>query len=864
MDNPKYSTCILSILLIAIIVMSFGNPIFGVNSDKPRIIATTDGEIDDRCSMVRFLLYANEWDIEGIVICSSKFHWKGHNWAGEKWIDEDIDLYAKSYENLKKHDPDFPSPDDLKNLIYIGNIDNVGEMSKDTPGSDRIVQVLLDDEPGPVYLQAWGGTNSIARALWKIQKEYPEQIEKVSKKAIIYIILDQDKTFREYIQPNWPDLIVLGSFRQFATVAYSWQRIIPRDQHKFYDGKWMKENILQKHGPLCASYEAHKDGRFRSEGDSPAFMHQILVGLGSLEHPAYGGWGGRFVREKGTKNVWRGAQDDGSWSKPIWRWSEAFQNDWAARADWCVKYFTEANHNPKVVVNGIAGKSIVRIQANPGTTVKLSAAGSSDPDGDSLSYKWWYYKGPGTYSDEVSIDNADFDKARFKIPYDNHANEFHIILTVRDNGSPNLFAYRRVIVQSPAVVDETPPSKPIRVKAIASGEKKVNLSWHAATDTESGIRRYVIYRNGERIAESKSNNFADTGLHESTEYSYQITALNGCLIEGAKSYSVHTITDPDQLPPAIETVAGSDEKIRVVFSEPVERSSAENIGNYSIGNNVSINTATLINDQRTVILTPSDMTDGLEYMLFVKNIKDKAKVANMLVPNVIPFTYRIIAPLVCVGIRDNESPVKFHGKIRREKDGSLFFADGDPWSWITVGKDEKPLSALEGLKSFTILGWAKATSLRTGSGGNRFIFNLNHNRSGIDLVHHKDGRLRLAVNEWPDGVNNDSSPGMIKAGKWVFFAVTYNSSKKQNNVKWYFGNKNTPARLDRTTSYSKGSTGTDSRELTIGNYNTTLHGAGKNRQFRGWLRAITIFGSHLDASGVLDLDSIRLYQDKLK
>ena len=46
----------------------------GATDAKPRIIATTDGEIDDRCSMVRFLLYANEWDIEGIIYCSSKFH----------------------------------------------------------------------------------------------------------------------------------------------------------------------------------------------------------------------------------------------------------------------------------------------------------------------------------------------------------------------------------------------------------------------------------------------------------------------------------------------------------------------------------------------------------------------------------------------------------------------------------------------------------------------------------------------------------------------------------------------------------------------------------------------------------------------
>jgi len=314
--------------------------------EKPRIVATTDGEIDDRCSMVRFLLYANEWDIEGIVISSSRFHWKGHNWAGVKWIDEDIDLYAQSYDNLIQHAPDLPTPEDLKKLVYVGNIDDEGEMGKDTPGSDRIVEILLDDEPGPVYLQAWGGTNTIARALWKIQHEYPDQMAKVSKKAVIYIILDQDETFRKYIQPNWPDLQVLGSFRQFATVAYNWEENIPESEHKFYDAAWMKENIINGHGPLCASYEAHDDGRFRSEGDTPAFWHQIVVGLGSLEHPSYGGWGGRFIKEKGTKNVWRGAKDDGSWSKPLWRWSEAFQNDWAARADWCVKSYEEANHNP--------------------------------------------------------------------------------------------------------------------------------------------------------------------------------------------------------------------------------------------------------------------------------------------------------------------------------------------------------------------------------------------------------------------------------------------------------------------------------------------------------------------------------------
>ena len=48
-------------------------------ADKPRVIVTSDGEIDDECSMVRFLLYTNEWDVEGIITSSSQYHAHGHN-----------------------------------------------------------------------------------------------------------------------------------------------------------------------------------------------------------------------------------------------------------------------------------------------------------------------------------------------------------------------------------------------------------------------------------------------------------------------------------------------------------------------------------------------------------------------------------------------------------------------------------------------------------------------------------------------------------------------------------------------------------------------------------------------------------------
>ena len=410
---------------------------------KPRIIATTDGEIDDRCSMVRFLLYANEWDIEGLIYSSSKFHWKGHNWAGEEWIEQDIDRYASFYENLKKHDPDFPSPEALKNVVYVGNIDSVGSMDKDTPGSDRIVEVLLDDEPGPVWLQAWGGTNTIARALWKIQHEHPDQMEKVSEKAVIYIILDQDTTYRDYIQTNWPELTVLMSSSQFAAVAYNWEELIPERLHNYFNGDWMNEHILQDHGPLCSRYEAHNDGRFRSEGDSPAFMHQIDVGLRSLEDPTYGGWGGRFAHKNGSPGLWENAKDDGDVFKPIWRWAAAFQNDFAARADWCVKNADEANHPPVVKL-----AHHENLQATSGEAVRLDAASSTDPDGDSLSFNWWQYVEPGSYESEIEIIEAQESEAYFYVPEDVtvEPKTVHVICEVTDNGTPPLTRYKRVIV----------------------------------------------------------------------------------------------------------------------------------------------------------------------------------------------------------------------------------------------------------------------------------------------------------------------------------------------------------------------------------------------------------------------------------
>ncbi len=451
-------------------------------SEKPRVIVTSDGEIDDECSMVRFLLYANEWDIEGIVTSSSQYHWQGHRWAGDDWIEPYLDAYAKVYPNLVKHDPAYPTPEILRERTALGNVKSEGEMNEITAGSQLIVKVLLDEsDDRPVWLQAWGGPNTIARALKTIEEEHPEKMAGVAKKIRLFLIWEQDSTYQAYIRPHWGKYDILTIISdQFEAIAYRWKRIQPEEMKPYFTGTWMKEHILQNHGPLCSLYKAHTgdredfdDGDFRSEGDSPAFLHTIVTGLRNMESPDWGGWGGRYVHVR--ENTWldpvpvddyeypdgrwysstawgRNRTKEGSTSatdqafreyfKPMWRWSDALQNDWAARADWCVKSVEEANHPPVVVLDHSAD-----LKAAPGESVQLSAEGTSDPDKDRLSYRWWQYTEADSYNGTIEIRDAGNQKAGFTVPNGAGKGEtLHIVCEVTDSGAPPLTRYQRVVV----------------------------------------------------------------------------------------------------------------------------------------------------------------------------------------------------------------------------------------------------------------------------------------------------------------------------------------------------------------------------------------------------------------------------------
>jgi len=134
----------------------------------------------------------------------------------------------------------------------------------------------------------------------------------------------------------------------------------------------------------------------------------------------------------------------------LFRWREAFQNDFAARMDWSITdSYEKANHNPIAAFANDKSLEYINLHVKVGDKVELSAAGTSDPDGDKVSYRWFHYKEAGNtpYGGNITIKNSNSSDAGFVMPELRNNQKIHIILEVKDIGSPALYSYRRIIVR---------------------------------------------------------------------------------------------------------------------------------------------------------------------------------------------------------------------------------------------------------------------------------------------------------------------------------------------------------------------------------------------------------------------------------
>jgi 5S rRNA maturation endonuclease (ribonuclease M5) len=471
----------LSYALIIILLFFFCQALSALENQKNRVIILTDIEADpdDTQSLVRLLLYSNVIDIKGIIATTST-HQKNN--VHPESIRRVIHAYAKVEANLMKHETGFPDANSLLLLVKQGipeyGMKGVGE-GKDSQGSDWIIKILEESDDRPLWICVWGGPNTLAQALYKIRKTRSEtETKRLIAKLRVYTISDQDDS-GIWIRKNFPDLFYIvspGGYGNSTWIAIN--QFVPGINNDVISNKWLAQNIQQNHGPLGAIYP---DVAYGMEGDTPSWLSLIPNGLNNAEHPDWGGWGGRYELyqpeyssldtagftggvpvEPEPRAIWTNAVDRfvpfvfneygrairrdtvtfNNNKATLFRWREDFQNDFAARMDWTTKQYQEANHPP---VPAFGHPEQITVKS--GEIFRLDASGTTDPDGDNISYLWFQYPEAGSYKKSIEFVSAEnLYKVYVKAPGVEKNETDHFILRVTDKSKPPLSRYKRVIV----------------------------------------------------------------------------------------------------------------------------------------------------------------------------------------------------------------------------------------------------------------------------------------------------------------------------------------------------------------------------------------------------------------------------------
>lgn len=479
-ENPATAPRLLSAIAGRLIIVIVLIPTIQVQAagpgehSKPRVIVLTDigGDPDDQQSMIRFLVYANDFDVEGLIATTSGWKKKA---VHPDAIEERLEAYGRVWHNLATHASGYPS------LAYLRSVTKAGRAAsgmaavgtgKSSEGSKHIIAVVDRPDPRPVWICIWGGANDLAQALWDINETRKEaEVKAFVAKLRVYDLAGQDDA-GAWICRTFPRVFWIRSQNQWRGISHRidaqrWQKTRGGDE-SLMEPAWIERHI-QSHGPLGKLYPNTK---YLTEGDTPTFLHLLPTGLAHPEQIQFGNWGGRFglQKKKNCRGVsvvktearyddyWMYKETSDTWTyrdttyqnslfAPVFRWREAFQHDFAARMDWSVTdTYEKANHNPIAALHHDTSKDIMEMSAVSGDVVKLSAAGSRDPDGDALSYRWWHYREPGTFKGTIKISSDTARDTAFAAPKVSVPRTIHVILTVKDNGHPPLYSYRRIVL----------------------------------------------------------------------------------------------------------------------------------------------------------------------------------------------------------------------------------------------------------------------------------------------------------------------------------------------------------------------------------------------------------------------------------
>jgi len=457
-----------ALLLMGAIASAAALP--AVASERLRVIVETDagGDPDDEQSLVRFLLYANEWDVEGIIANRSEARERENRnpeRTGLGIVRRMLKAYAEVYPKLRLHDERYPPPQYLFQRAVAGHADT-GD------GEKLILEAVDRDDPRPIWFMNWGtdrgsGPSNLLRALNRVRQERGAAGYAKFKQKLRLSSSDKFEAHTWQIEPAFP--LWIDTFRP-EIEGRRWY-------HRFSGitatagGFDLNRDVLTGHGPLGELYPTNTTHP-QKEGDSMTFLYLAPTGMNDPQQPTWGSWAGRYgVQDEAQGKPYYWANQPDSWQgtthrdNSLARWAAHLQNDFRARLDWCVKDPRTANHPPRPRLrleqdatssprsptsesqNEPSAPTIVRTKANAGAMLILDAAESTDPDGDQLRFLWQFYREPGTYvGPAVAVKNAAQPRASLVLPQVDAAATLHVVLLVTDAGEPPLTRYGRVVI----------------------------------------------------------------------------------------------------------------------------------------------------------------------------------------------------------------------------------------------------------------------------------------------------------------------------------------------------------------------------------------------------------------------------------
>lgn len=331
-----------SILFLAILATS---PVMAATTTRLRVVMSTDmppigvcisssmgcgadrtSDPDDLQSIVRFLLYSNEFDIEGLVVSSATFA----NVAKKQNMLDVLAVYDKVHANLKTYDPLYPTAAALANVTFHGRSGTWGKTTtnnigagKDSEASEAIIAIVDKPDPRPVWFGIWGDCSNLAQAIWKVQNtRSAAELKAFLSKIRIHQIAHQDDTI-DWLMSNFPELFIIYSKKTYQGMFGG--------SDPLSNTAWVTTNVIKNHGPLGAIYPPAGMGSTGvAEGDSPTFLHLVSAnrGVNNPEDPTQPSWGGQFKLISGKH--W----GDGVGGSSISKWRKDYQAEFATRADW--------------------------------------------------------------------------------------------------------------------------------------------------------------------------------------------------------------------------------------------------------------------------------------------------------------------------------------------------------------------------------------------------------------------------------------------------------------------------------------------------------------------------------------------------